>query len=139
MNETKPKIETKTETKPETVPIRIIGTIELSDILTDRFGRTITDKYIRNRFRNDIRFDGIKSVGTYTTYRFNFPSKTVTDIIGRFDEIETERKTKTERSERKRSERKTKTETVIEITDSGFETKTVKPETGRKPETEKTK
>lgn len=107
----------------------IIGTNELSEILTDRYGRQISDRYIRNHFRKNGLFDGFKT-SDYTKYNFRNPSETVNKIIERFDEIEKSKIDRFEKSKLKKSERQLKKLTVIEIgNDNKINTEIVKPET----------
>lgn len=107
----------------------IIGTTELSEILTDRYGRQISDRYIRNHFRKNGLFDGFKT-SDYTKYNFRNPSETVNKIIERFDEIEKLKSERFEKSKLKKSERQLKKLTVIEIgNDNKINTEIVKPET----------
>ena len=112
MNESK-KPKTETESK-------IIGTSELSIIVSERIGRNIEPKRLRSILRNDNILSETFDDGNYTKYRFRFPSNVTDKIIGRLIEIENGRNVKRSESIKRKTERKTKTENVlIGIDDNG--------------------
>ena len=105
MNESK-KPKTETESK-------IIGTSELSIIVSERIGRNIEPKRLRSILRNDNILSETFDDGNYTKYRFRFPSNVTDKIIGRLIEIENGRNVKRSESIKRKTERKTKTENVL--------------------------
>ena len=130
-------VETKPETKSKTVNIdgytdfpKTITTAELSVIVSDVTGTDYDGRKIRSVLRRIIPTDG------YTKYRFDYPSKTVRRIVGRFVEIENERSTKRKRSTENRKRNETKSTAVIEIDDTG--NVSTKTESKPKPKSDKT-
>jgi hypothetical protein len=106
-----------------------INTNDLSVILSERYNKPFNDKKIRTLFRKNEKFNGIKK-SNYQSYQFENPSKTIIEIINRFDDIEIESIERFKNSERKKSERKIKKSVVIELNDKNdFIERTVKPET----------
>ena len=105
----------------------ILTTNDISTILTARYKRTVTDRWIRTQFRKHLLFDGFKTAN-YTKYNFRNNSETVLKIIERFDEIEQLNIAKFEKSKLKKSERQLKKQTVIEIdSDNNIKSEIVKP------------
>jgi hypothetical protein len=117
MNETKPKNETNVKTEPKKTTV--IGTTELSEIVSESVGRLIEPKRIRSVLRNDPIFNGFDD-SVYTKYRFDYPSGTVDRIVKRFIEIESERTERSKRSvERKRLKTERKTVSVLTLKSDG--------------------
>ena len=123
--------ESKNESKNETKKMKksIIGTSELSDLISEKIGRTVEPKRIRSIFRNDSFFNQFDD-SKYTKYQFEYPSETVDIIIERFIEIESERNERIEKTKKRKTERKNKSLTVLSIDKTGtVESKSVNDKT----------
>jgi len=99
-----------TESKTEN---RIIGTTELSEIVSEKIGRIIEPKRLRSILRNDETLSDTFDDGLYTKYRFSYPSKIVDRIIDRIRNIESGRIDRTEKSKNRRTERKNRIESNV--------------------------
>jgi len=107
----------KTESKTESKPI-IIGTTELSEILSEKLNRKIETKYIRNIFRNDLILNNFDD-SEYTKYKFLLPSKLLNDIIERFIQIENERIERKKRTIQRKTEKRIIENSVYDYDDTG--------------------
>jgi len=97
----------------------VIGTSELSGIISDVIGRSIEPKRLRSILRNDSVLSEYFDDSDYTKYRFNRKSQMVNRIIERFKQIESERSERKNRADIRKTERKNRAETVIDLDDNG--------------------
>lgn len=97
----------------------IIGTTELSEIVSETVNRRIEPKRLRSILRNDSELSELFDDGNYTNYKFSYPSNITDKIINRFIEIEKTNTVKRNRSAERKTERKNKSLTVFDIDKNG--------------------
>ena len=108
----------KTETKKTKTYPAVIGTAELSEIISEKIGRAVEPKRVRTVLRTIINEEG------YTKYRFNYPSAVVNRIVEKFVGLETERTDRKKLSAERKLKRSERKSTVITDVDESGKTKT---------------
>lgn len=107
----------KTENQKEKTII--IGTSELTEYVNQFTGLEITPKRLRSYLRNDTVLSETFDDGTYTKYKFEYPSKLTDYIINRFAEIAKEKRERLIQAKKRKEEKKKKKNKVLTLDDNG--------------------